>query len=309
MELIQSSRMPDFTNASHGFHHTLDSALAVLSKLNVSAARVTVTMDGRGYPTRWVVAQEPAAGIPLDGGSTIVLRVAGTGMFHALPVGMRDRGGEAEPGTDEIVQVFDDPFQKAGHWLREGARLFDVQPDNMPACSRWISLFGLDVDAWPVDLWYKLAILLPSIHSLAGKEDGMRFGLSLLLSLPLHEIRRSRAWSYLESSQATFLGASFSRLGLDAALGNRAEDFALLTLVLGPVSLATYHSFQSGANRDLLRSVLNLTMSLDQQRAVKWLVLDQAHPPRLGLETENARLGINSHLGPTPRASSDTGRN
>ena len=295
--MTPSPLMPDFTSATHAFHHTLDSALATLAKLKVSPARITVNMDGRGYPTRQIVSQAPEAGTPLQGGLPIVLRVAGTGMFHALPVGMWDKGGEAEPGTYEIIGAFDDPFQKAANWMREGARLFDVQPDNDAACGRWISLFGLNPDAWPPELWYDLAILLPNINSLAGKEYGIRFVLSLLLSLPLHQIRRARAYSYLDPDKVTLLGNSYSRLGLDAALGNRTEELARLTLVLGPIPLRVYYSFQSGANQLLLRSVLDLIMPIHQKRAINWLVLNSAHPPRLGFEAENARLGINSHLG------------
>ena len=289
--------MPDFSSPSYAFHHTLDSALSTLSKLNLSPARVTVSMDGRGYPTRWIVAQSPAPGTSLEGGTLVSLRVAGTGIFHALPVGMWDRGGEAEPGTFEILAALDDPYQKAGHWMREGARLFDVQPDNSAACARWIALFGIQPEEWPQDLWYSLAVLLPNVHSLAGREHGIRFMLWLLLGLPVDHIRRSHAYSYLDEDSLTKLGGAYSRLGIDAAVGNRAEDLALLTLVLGPVSLPVYYSFQSGEKSALLRKVLDLAFSLYQQCAIDWLVLDPSRPPRLGVEAENSRLGINSHLG------------
>ena len=289
--------MPDFASPTNAFHHTLDSALSTLSKLNLSPARVTVSMDGRGYPTRWIVAQSPEPGASLEGGVLVSLRVAGTGICHALPVGMWDRGGEAEPGTFELLAPLDDPYQKAAHWMREGARLFDVQPDNSAACARWIALFGLNPEDWPQQFWYPLAVLLPNVHSLAGREHGIRFILWLLLALPVEQIRRSSAYSYLGEESLTKLGGAYSRLGIDAAVGNRAEDLAMLTLVLGPVTLPVYYSFQSGANLALLRKVLDLATSLYQPYAIDWLVLDRSRPPKLGIETENSRLGINSHLG------------
>jgi len=38
-------------------------------------------------------------------------------------------------------------------------------------------------------------------------------------------------------------------------------------------------------------------MSCQRKCRVTWLVEDRAKAPRLGFEVENARLGINSHLG------------
>jgi len=289
--------MPCLAQGFHGFHHTLDSALAILFQLNVPAARVTVDMAGKGYPTRWIVEQDPPAGAELHPGLTVRLSVAGTGFFHALPIGMWDTGGESEPGTREIVSLLDDPLQKAGHWLREGARLFDIAPDNPPACSRWIALFGLNAADWPAPLWYNLALLLPSLSRLAGREEGIRFGLHFLLGLELREIRRSPAFEYLEQDQRSLLGARLSRLGVDCIVGDRVEQVARLTLVLGPVALETYYDFCYPARRDLLEATLDLVCSCYQPRSVQWLVEDPSQPPVLGDEKRNGRLGINSYLG------------
>lgn len=289
--------MPDFAQGFHGFHHTLDSALAILSDLNVPPSRVTVRMSGRGYPTRWVVEQNPAPAQPLDPSVTIELSVAGTGYFHALPVGMWDTGGEAEPGTREIVELLDDPLQKAAHWVREGARLFDIQPDNLSACSRWIALFGLSPDAWPTDTWYNLAVLLPSLQSLAGKEHGIRFALELLLGLPLLEIRRSPSFRHLKEQDLSLLGSRYSRLGVDAVAGDRKEDLAKITLVLGLVPLATYYDFQEEQKHQLLKAVIGLVTNCYQRHAVAWKVEDPKSAMRLGHARQNAILGINSYLG------------
>jgi len=291
------SQMPAFATSFHGFRHTVDSALEVLANLGVPADRVTLTMDGRGYPSRWVVAQTPAAGALLTGADRIELRIAGLGFFQHLPVACWDSGGEKEPGTRELVAVLDDPYQKAAHWLREGARLFDISERNPAACARWITLFGLDPEHWPRPLWYRLSLLLPQLQDLAGKEHGIRFALNLLLGLPLETVRRAPRWRYLADEDLTRLGASHARLGVDCVAGDGREDLAQLTLVLGPVPLAQYNAFQQSDGKDLLQAVLYLLTPYHQRYEISWSVEDRRRAPRLGLENENARLGLNSHLG------------
>ena len=295
-------QIPDLAHSSYGFHHTLDSALALLSDMDVPPSRVTVRMAGRGYPTRWVVSQTPAPGQPLDPSVNVEISIAGTGFFHALPVGMWDAGGEAEPGTREILELLDDPIQKATHWVREGARLFDVQPDNLPACARWIALFGLSPDDWPSETWYNLCLLLPSLQALAGTEHGLRFALHLMLGLPLKEIRRSTTFQLMKEPEYTLLTQRYSRLGVDAIVGDRKEELEELTLVLGLVPLETYYDFQEKEKHLLLNAVLGLVANCYQKHAIAWAVGDPRSAPRLGQARQNTILGINSYLGPSPRA-------
>jgi len=290
-------RTPNFSHPSHGFHHTVDSALDILFGLGVSPSRISIRMAGRGWPSYWVVDQVPPAGTALGPDVNVSLSVAGLGFFHALPVGMWDKGGEAELGTQEIVELFDDPIQKAAHWIREGARLFDIGLDNYPACSRWISLFGLNPDDWPTENWYNLALLLPTLQRLAGKEEGIRFALQLLFDLPLKELRRSPAYSYMDDEHLTLLARKASRLGVDCIVGDRVENVARLTVVIGPVPLNTYYNFREPENQRRLDSLLSLCMTCYQGYRISWLVLYPERAPHLGYEHENARLGINSHLG------------
>lgn len=291
------STMPDLAQSYHGFHHTVDSALEVLANMNVSAHRITLRMAGRGMPSRWIVSQTPAAGKPLSDGDTITLEVAGLGYFHNLPVALWDAGGESRMGTREILAAIDDPYQKAAHWLREGARLFDISPTNQDACGRWITLFGLNPEDWPPEKWYSLAVLLPSLQSMAGKENGIRFALSLMLGLPLEKIRRSPRFRQLPETELSRLARQYARLGVDSIVGNRIEDLAELTLVLGPVTLDTYYACTQEDQQYLLNQVLYLVTPCHQRYTVAWSLEDRRRAPQLGIAAQNSRLGLNSYLG------------
>ncbi len=289
--------MPDLCQGTHGFHHTLDSALDVLARIGVSSSRITIRMAGPGWPAYWVVAQSPAARAPLTPDVAVALSISGPSFFRSLPAGMWDTGGEMEPGTQEIIELFDDPLQKAAHWIRQGARLFDVSRDNLPACSRWLTLLGINPDDWPKEKWYALALLLPNLHRIAGKESGIRLALQALLNLPLQEIDGAREFSYLKEGELSLLGTRASRLGTDYILGDRVEDLECLTLVIGPVSLATYRAYQRDRERKEIEAVLGLCAVCFQRYRVSWVVNYPKRNPRLGMEEENARLGINSRMG------------
>jgi hypothetical protein len=289
--------MPDLSHAFCGFHPTLDSALSDLCELKIPLDRVTLRMEGKGYPSRWIVDQNPPPGAELGPGTRIELTVAGAGFFHSLPVGMWDKGGEAEPGTQEVLELLDDPLEKAGYWIREGARLFDVGPDNPAACARWIALFGFTPEDWPAELWYRLALLLPNLQALAGTERGLRFGFHLMLGLPVKQIRRSPSFRSIPAEDLSLLGQRHPRLSVDAIAGDRKEELARLNIELGPVSLDTYFEFQQGPKRQLLDSVLGLLGTCYQRHLIAWDVEDRTRAPRLGQAPQNGILGINSHLG------------
>jgi hypothetical protein len=289
--------MPDFVSGTHAFHHTVDSALATLDDLGIPPSRISIRSGGFGYPGNWVVRQDPAPATALTGATEITLFAGTGGFFHELPVGMWDRGGEEQPGTAEILDPVDDPFQKAAHWLREGAKLFDIQPDHLEDCSRWIGLFGLEAENWPPAKWHALALLLPWLQAAAGTESGIRSALRLLLDLPVGEVRRADHFAFLDPDEYTLLGTKLSRLGLDTVVGDRLETLARITLVIGPVPLDTYFQYCDAPQARLLHGVLSLVVPLHQRYSVQWLVEDRRFGPQLGDEYRNARLGINSNLG------------
>lgn len=288
--------LPNFSRSFHGFHHTVDSALEILESNGVPARRVSIRMAGFGAPDRWVVRQSPAAGTEIDGSVQVVLWVAGLGFFENLPVAMWHRGTEAEPGVDDILQSFDDPLQKALHWVREGARLFDVGPDNPAACGRWIRLFGFDPEDWPPENWFALAVVLPHLAGAAATENGLRTALATVLGLPLEALQRRPGFREIPPAVRSQLGQGASRLGIDAVAGDRIEDLAELSVRIGPVPLETYYEYHQ-RRRELLESVLRLSMPCYQSYRVEWTMLDPSKPPKLGIAEENSRLGLNTHLG------------
>jgi Type VI secretion, TssG/PASTA domain len=290
--------MPDFTSGTHAFRHTADSALACLAAMSISAGRIHLRRTGReSVPEGTIVAQHPRAGEPLDAGAQIRLNVAGLGFTHALPVGMWDSGGEAEPGTREMLEGIDNPLLKLEHWAHEGAALFRISDADRLACERWMGLFGVRSGDWPRELWFRLASLLAQIPALACSEEGMRLVLGVLFQIPIESLTYQRSVAMLPSDRTTLLGQRASRLGVDSVLGDAVEDLAHLVITLGPVSLETYEIFAEGDRSRLLRRALEYLMPAFQDYEIAWTVKDVAQCPRLGIAERNSRLGINTHLG------------
>lgn len=289
--------MPDLQRPARGFHHTLDSALATLAEMGIPAARVSLRMDGTGGSPLQVLSQIPMPEVPLLGDVDIVLSIAGLGFWNRMPVAMWESGGERELGTREILELLDDPLQKAHSWVREGSRLFEIAAGNAAACARWIRLFGLDPAAWPEKTLYPLALLLPRLHRVAGTREGIALALGLLLGLDLHQIRTRKNYRMLDDADLHLLGRGVGQLGVDCILSDRIEDFGCAVYVLGPVSLDIYRSYQQDRGRELLRQTLALVVPCYQRHEVSWLVGDPERAPRLAMPDENAALGINSYLG------------
>jgi hypothetical protein len=293
--------MPDLAHSFYGFHHTVHSALKVLSALAVPSSRITLRMAGAGGPAAQIVRQSPAAGTPLFEDTHITLHISGVGFSHALPVAMWQRGTDEGPGTMDILELLDDPLQKCLHWVREGARLFAASPDDPAACARWISLFGLSPEQWPAECLYPVALILPSLHRLAGTEAGIRLALDLVLHLPLKELRPKRGYRYIKKDEGTVLGARSNSLSVDCVLGDRCEDAGGVELMLGPVDLETYYEFSEPDGEALLGKTLRLVMPCHGETTVSWIVADPGKFPVLGVARRNSLLGVNTYLGPPPQ--------
>lgn len=294
----QGAVMPDLTTTRYGFHHTVDSALVVLARLDIAPERITIRKAGRGWVPLRVIEQDPPPKTELRPHVLIELVIEGDGFFEHLPVGMREEPEkENEFGTRHLAALFDDPVEKAAHFARQGGLYFDVRPENLPGCARWIQLFGLAPDTWPCECWYRLALLLPQLRHWAGRQKGLRLALRLLAEVEVRAIAwraRQTLWPPGEQSR---LGERTSQLGVDLIVGDGVDDEAALEITLGPLTLEEYAWQQSLAGQQLLQQVLRLVLPYHWDCEVNWLVGDVTCAPRLGVAAENAVLGVNSHLG------------
>jgi hypothetical protein len=291
--------MPDFSGGSYAHHHTVHSALASLTALGIGSERIVLKRSGReARPSGTVIGQYPPAGRPLYATTIVQLQIAGLGLAHSLPAGMWDSGGESVAGTREILEPFDDALEKLRYWFHEGAPLFRITPEDPIACARWIGLFGIDAQEWPRSLWYRLASLVASIPTLSCSQSGCVLVLNVLLDLPVKSFSWHRTLVALPDAALSALGARSSLLGVDSIVGDAIEDLASLEIEIGPVPLATYQQFTAdAAGAELLRRTLHMIMPLSTSFDLRWSVLDQTQSPRLGVAEQNARLGINTHMG------------
>ena len=293
----QVELMPDVTWPRHGFYHTVDSAISVLSQLGIGPDRLTIRKVGGGWQALRVIEQHPAAGSPLASHTMVELVVEGDGLFYYLPARMREDSREGEIGTRELTTLFDDGVEKAAYYVRQGGLFFDVRPGHHAGCARWIRLFGHDPGEWPRDVWYQLAILLPCLRYLAGGEAGLRLALRVLLGIEVDSLNWHPRRTMLPEDDRSTLSLRASRLGVDLILGDGIDDEAAMEITLGPVSLAEYRHFQTDDGQQRLNQVMRLVAPYHWAYEIKWLVGDAERAPRLGYELENAVLGVNTHLG------------
>jgi hypothetical protein len=297
LETERIDLMPDVVSPRHGFHHTIDSTLLTLLRLGVGPDRVTIKKAGRGWARSRVIEQQPAAGAPLTQEMVVELTVEGDSMFHHLPVGMRDASREGEIGTRELVSIFDDAVEKAAVHMRLGGLFFDLRPENPRGCARWIKLFGIEPEDWPKERWYKLAILLPCLRYLTGRESGLRLAMRILPGLEIASIAWRPRRTLMDASDRSLLGSRDSRLGVDLIVGDGIDDEALMEITLRAETLEKFRRHQTDEGRKLINQVMRLVAPYHWVYRFKWLIGDVSRAPRLGVEIENAVLGVNSHLG------------
>ncbi len=293
------ARMPALSMGTQSHRHSIHSALATLAAIGVPSHRISVLRSGReAAEAGTVVRQDPAPGTPLPPDTHVRLHIAGLGFTHALPVGMWDSGGETHAGTREVLEGLDDPLEKLAHWFHEGAPLFRIAPDDLNACARWLTLFGVDLARWPQSLWYRLATLVAGLARYSCSQDGVAVVLETRLGLPVQQFRYLPQWTTLPDTSLSMLGSRASRLGVDMLVGDAVENLATLEIELGPVPLATYEYFtETKAGPALLRQTMEMVLPASTDFTVRWVVLDQTRAPRLGMRESNSRLGVNTYMG------------
>jgi hypothetical protein len=289
--------MPDVIKSRHGFHHTIDSALLTLSRIGIGTDRITIKKAGRGWARSRVVDQHPPAGTPITQDLVVELSIEGDSMFYHLPVGMQEASNDGEIGTRELVSIFDDAVEKAAVYIRLGGLFFDVRPSNPVGCARWIKLFGIEPEDWPKERWYRLAILLPCLRYLTGRESGLRLSMRMLLDLEIVSITWCPRRTLMDASDRSLLGSRASRLGVDLIVGDGVDDEALMEITLRAETLEKFRRHQTGEGQKRIDQVMRLVAPYHWVYRFNWLIGDVDRAPRLGLEIENAVLGLNSHLG------------
>jgi hypothetical protein len=291
--------MPDFVRPRRGARHTLDTALRALRALGVDDGRVVVVSAGAGWAPGAVVRQHPAAGSPLGAEARVTLAVSGAGALEALPYALRDTD-ESAFGVDPLLALFDSPVHKLRHHLRVGAEFFALRAGDPATARRWIEyVFQLDPTPWAPLRWPALARLLPVLHRVAGREDGVRLALDLVFGVPLAAAAVERAMVPVAAHDRCALGTSGARLGVDTLLGDRRAEVGRLVLTLGPVPLDTYLAHRDPAlaaeRRALYRLVVSAPLAASPRE--QWLVGDPGAPARLrGAAAAPAALGLTTRL-------------
>jgi hypothetical protein len=296
-EIEKIDLMPDLIRPRHGFNHTVDSALLTLLRLGIGTDRITIRKAGRGWARSRVIEQQPAVGILLTQEMVVELTVEGDSMFYHLPVGMHEASNDGEIGTREMVSIFDDAVEKAAVYMRLGGLFFDVRPSNPEGCARWIKLFGIEPGDWPKERWYRLAILLPCLRYLTGRESGLRLSTRMLLDLEIASITWRPRRTLMDASDRSLLGERASRLGVDMIVGDGIDDEALMEITLRAETLEKFRRHQTDEGQRRIDQVMHLVAPYHWIYRFKWLIGDVNRAPRLGIEMDNAVLGLNSHLG------------
>jgi hypothetical protein len=296
-EIEKIDLMPDLIRPRHGFNHTVDSALLTLLRLGIGTDRITIRKAGRGWARSRVIEQQPAVGILLTQEMVVELTVEGDSMFYHLPVGMHEASNDGEIGTREMVSIFDDAVEKAAVYMRLGGLFFDVRPSNPEGCARWIKLFGIEPGDWPKERWYRLAILLPCLRYLTGRESGLRLSMRMLLDLEIASITWRPRRTLMDASDRSLLGERASRLGVDMIVGDGIDDEALMEITLRAETLEKFRRHQTDEGQRRIDQVMHLVAPYHWIYRFKWLIGDVNRAPRLGIEMDNAVLGLNSHLG------------
>ena len=84
---------------------------------------------------------------------------------------------------------------------------------------------------------------------------------------------------------------------MDLIVGDGIDDEAALQITLRAETLAEYRRHRTEEGRHRIEQVMRLVAPYHWVYEIEWLVGDANRAPRLGIEIENAVLGVNSHLG------------
>jgi hypothetical protein len=291
--------MPDLVRPTRGVRHTIDSAIPTLERMGVPADRVVLESAGAGWLRGTIVRQHPALGEPLTPRTRVVLHVAGTGALESMPFPLRD-ADDREFRVDRLLALFDNPLLKVAYHLRDAGGYLTLRPGDVDGAVRWLEeIFHVPSDAWPRELWYPLARLLPTLHRIAGRREAVPLAFRLVFGLPVVDVFTVPGIAPLPDAQRTRLARRNSRLGVDTVAGSGLHGETAVRVVFGPVSLDLYREHLQPERRRQRDALYTLTLPCHLRDKVRelWAVGSRAESARIGTADFEAVLGVNCYLG------------
>jgi hypothetical protein len=308
--------MPDFVSPGLSYRHTQASAVESLAELGIPSSKIFFRYDGSAKFGRdgrianagLVVGQFPEPGADLSETGRIVLTVTGFGTFFDLPFGLRvDATALERISTTGLLAVFDSELPRFTWWRHTAPFLFDIGPDRPEANQRWLQLFGMEPGVWPAKQHFFLCCLLPSLHKVAGTEQGIRLVLRRLMGVEVAEVLFLPDYCEIRDDDRNILPgrdetgnplspARNMRLGSDFMLGKRLKNNRLCDIRIGPMTLTEWQDLKSADGARRLRQALNLCMPLGLSFRLRYLVGNPDADITLRNAEKNSVLGINTHL-------------
>jgi hypothetical protein len=291
--------MPDLVSPTRGVRHTVDSAIPTLERLGVRPDRIVLESAGAGWLRGTIVRQRPAPGESVTQRTRVVLHVAGTGAFESLPFPLRD-ADDRELRVDRVLAIFDNPLLKLSYHLRDAGGYLTLRPGDAEGAVRWLEeVFHIPSEAWPRELSYPLARLLPVLHRIAGRREAVPLAFRLAFGLPVADLRAVPGVAPLPEARRTRLSRSNSRLGVDAVAGAGLLGENAVRVVFGPISLGLYREHLKPERRRQRDALYALTLPSHLRDGVRelWAVGSREEPVRIGADDFEPVLGVNCYLG------------
>jgi len=226
------------------------------------------------------------------------LVVAGSAGINSLPYPLRDSHDE-EFRVDRLFGLFDNPITKLALHVREAGEFFSLRPEDRARSRRWIEeVFGFAGSPWPEPDLYAVALMLPTLHHLAGREVGIEVAFRLVFGLPVRSIRLLGTAVEIRSGRRTRLGSEYSRLGMDAVAGIGPKKVTGVEVEFGPLTVAEYRKALNPTHRELRQELYRLVLPLHLLEAVveRWRVGDPSDSIPIGTDEGEILLSCNSYL-------------
>lgn len=237
------------------------------------------------------------------------------GLYDALPesifhqhIYQKDRNSKEEI-IDEIrihreeeffARRFFKPFEIAIDRMSVDFQYQERKMDKMNVYQDFVSAF---MRQWPVLRYFPLrqAVMfikmLPFIESITGSLEKIGQSMSILLDVPTHVKRGSKAIVTVEEGLVPPLGTCI--LGENFIPGRSFDDGSFCILLeIGPVSAHKMSTFLPGTDNDrMLHSLMDMLLPADKEIEVRYIIEQEDAIFKLGSKEETGSfLGISTYL-------------